>query len=263
MEWQTILFIVIILLLIYVVYYYATRDTSMLNKNVTQGNVMTTITPSSYSSAEDFDSSNYTYSVWYYIEDWNYRYGEPKELIVRSNAFPSDSNATSGSREGMNSISDDMDDISAKQPAPMVFFAPKENNLIIAVTCFTNNSTADVGIVHYVEVVNVPIQKWVNLFFSVYGRTMDVYINGKLVRTAILPGPTKVVPTANIYLTPNGGFKGWTSKLQYFNQASNPQRAWETYKKGWGEGLLGSLLGKYKVKMSLLVNNVEEAQVTI
>jgi hypothetical protein len=261
MEWQTILFIIIVLLLLYVIFTYVFADVSMLNKPVTAGNVMTTITPSSYSSANDFDSSNFTYSVWFYIDDWNYRYGEVKELIQRSIAVPS--NAGSGSKEGMTSIASEMDDISAKQPSPFVMFAPKENNLIIALTCFTNNSTADVGVVHYVEVVNIPIQKWVNLYFSVYGRTIDVYINGKLVRTGILPGPAKILSTANVYLTPNGGFQGWTSKFQYFNTASNPQAAWDTYQKGWGEGFLSSILGKYKVKMSLLVDNKEEAQVTI
>ena len=62
------------------------------------------------------------------------------------------------------------------------------------------------GMIHNVEVVNIPIQKWCNLFFSVYGRTLDIYLDGKLVQTSILPGTAKIAPMANIYLTPDGGF---------------------------------------------------------
>ena len=35
---------------------------------------------------------------------------------------------------------------------------------------------------------NIPIQKWVNLMISVYSRTMDIYLDGKLVNSYILPG---------------------------------------------------------------------------
>ena len=257
MEWTTILWIVIVIVLLYIIYSYVTKDINTLNKNVTTGNTTVSISPKSLSTI--MDSSNFTYSLWFYINDWNYRYGEVKELVARSGAIPS-SDLT---KEGMTSISSEMDDISAKQPCPFIMLAPKENNLIFAVTCFTKESTSDVGVVHYIEVANIPLQRWVNVFVSVYGRTVDIYIDGKLVRTGILPGPAKVNPNSTVYLTPNGGFNGWTSKLKYWNTASNPQDAWDTYVEGYGGGLLDNLLGKYKVKVSLLEDNKETAQFTI
>ena len=93
--------------------------------------------------------------------------------------------------------------------------------------------------------------------------TIDVYIDGKLVRTGILPGTAKINPNANIFLTPNGGFNGWTSKLQYWNNSSNPQMAWDTYMAGYGAGLFSNLFGKYKVKVALLTDNQEKAQFTL
>ena len=48
-----------------------------------------------------------------------------------------------------------------------------------------------------------------------YNITLDVYMNGKLVRTCILPAPAKINPDASVMLTPEGGFKGWTSNTQY------------------------------------------------
>jgi len=45
--------------------------------------------------------------------------------------------------------------------------------------------------VHSCVVDNISIQKWVNIIVSLYNLTLDIYIDGKLVRTCILPG----VPT--------------------------------------------------------------------
>ena len=81
------------------------------------------------------------------------------------------------------------------------------------------------SVTHQCVVKNFPLQKWVNLIVSVYGRTLDIYIDGKLVRTCILPGVAKVNAKANIVVTPNGGFNGWTSNFKYWAHASNPQEA--------------------------------------
>ena len=79
MEWQTILWILVILVLLYVIFSYITKERDMLNAQITAGNVMTMINPSS-SGANNMNSSNFTYSVWFYINDWNYRYGEQKSF---------------------------------------------------------------------------------------------------------------------------------------------------------------------------------------
>ena len=69
MEWQTIIWIIVVLILIYVAYSYMFREANMLNKNMVAGNNMLTITPSTIST--DMDSANFTYSMWFYINNWN------------------------------------------------------------------------------------------------------------------------------------------------------------------------------------------------
>ena len=54
---------------------------------------------------------------------------------------------------------------------------------------------------------------------------MDVYLDGKLARTCVLPGTAKVTESSNVYVTPAGGFSGSTNKLQYWDSATNPQQA--------------------------------------
>ena len=271
----SIVLIVVILILLYAVIYYIVKDASTLSSNVTDGTAMTTITPGQLSS-DNGSSGNFSYSVWFNIDDWNYRYGETKVILGRSatvltsstgsaaSASGAGADASSGSGAAGSTIN-----VAALQPCPFIVLAPKMNNLIISVTCYSSNAavpasgTAPLGIVHNVEITNVPIQRWTHLFISVYGRTLDIYIDGKLVRTGILPGTANVNPNANLYLTPGGGFWGWTSKLQYWNNASDPQMVWNIYKKGYGQGLFGSLFGKYKVQVSLLTDNTTTSQITI
>ena len=92
---------------------------------------------------------------------------------------------------------------------------------------------------------------------------MDVYLDGKLVRTCVLPGIAKVNDNASIYITPEGGFSGYTSKIQYFADATNPQEAYNIYKDGYGDSIFGGLMSKYQLKVSFLEDNVEQGSIEI
>ena len=83
---------------------------------------------------------------------------------------------------------------------------------------------------------------------------MDIYIDGKLVKTNLLPGVASVNNNADIIVTPKGGFDGWTSKLEYYPNSLNPQEAWNIYIKGYGGSFLSNLLGYYSVEISVQEN---------
>jgi hypothetical protein len=94
---------------------------------------------------------------------------------------------------------------------------------------------------------------------------LDVYLDGKLVRTCVLEGVVNVsnAGTSNVYVTPKGGFSGWTSKFQYYANSTDPQTAWNIYQKGYGASMLSNIFGKYQVKISLLENQTESSSVTL
>jgi hypothetical protein len=112
-------------------------------------------------------------------------------------------------------------------------------------------------------VANVPIQKWVNVLISTYGRSLDIYIDGKLVRTCVLPGVARIESSTPVYITPNGGFAGWTAKFQYWPESCDPQKAWNIYKAGYGASMLAGLFGKYTIKLSLMEGDTEESSFSI
>ena len=179
-------------------------------------------------------SGNFTYSMWVYVNDWNYRFGEEKMILSRTNA----------------------DNLAS----PIVSLDAMENNLIIYLSTYPNaNSSASgsTSTVNRYVVKNIQLQKWVNVIISVYGRTLDVYLDGKLVRTFVLPGVAKTSSTSNVSVTPVGGFDGATSSFQYWSRATNPQQAYNIYKAGYGGSLLGNLFNKYRIKIAFLNSNVE------
>jgi hypothetical protein len=253
-----ILFTIAIIVLIYIVIRYLFREATALS-GIVNGEVMTTISASSLSKSATGNANNFAYSIWFYIEDWNYRYGEEKVIFGRMNS--SSSAPTTGSING----------ISGVDPSPVVYLGGMENNIFIALGCYpgldqisastnTSNPPTAQAVVHTCQVNNIPIQRWVNLLISVYGRTLDVYVDGKLVRTCLLPGVSMINNNANVYVTPQGGFNGWTAKLQYWPNPLNPQQAWNVYNKGYGTSVFNS---DFQVKVSFEDNGTTKSSFTI
>ena len=234
----SIVIIIVIIVLLFIIWKYILSDPNTL-QGIQSGQTASTISASSLATnGTDVPSSNFAYSVWFYINDWNYRYGEPKVIFGRMGAKSSNGN---GSIEG----------VSGLDPCPAVTLGANQepstpNGRTIVKTC---------------SVTNIPIQKWVNLIVSVYGRSMDIYIDGKLVRTCLLPGVASVNNNSNIYVTPNGGFDGWTSKLQYYPDSLNPQEAWNIYTQGYGSW--SSMINSYQVQIALVENGQTQSSVTI
>jgi hypothetical protein len=240
MNAKNIILIIVVVILLLILIRYITNSKSTLS-GLIDAKSMTTIQSSDLDTSNTTAStSNFCYSIWFFIDDWNYRYGEPKVIF--------------GRMSGLN------------EPCPSVVLGATQNNLIISQEVYpgadsqpTDDSSA---VVNTCNVANVPLQKWVNLIVSAYGRSMDVYIDGKLVRTCVLPGVSKVDPDSNIYLTPNGGFSGYTSTFQYWGDSCDPQKAWNIYKKGYGGSMLG-FLGKYSLKISLMEGENEDGSIQI
>jgi len=249
----SIVITIVVIVLILMLLRYIFIDPYTLQK-FQDGKISSTINTSSLASnGSDVPSSNFAYSVWFYVNDWNYRYGESKVIFGRMG---------SKSPNGQGSISG----ISGLDPCPAVVLGAIENNISVSLGCYPgiDQQPTDPGgntVVHTCNIANVPVQKWVNLVLSVYGRTMDLYIDGKLVRTCLLPGIASVNTNSNIYVTPAGGFDGWTSKLQYYPNSLNPQEVWNIYSRGYSDW--SSIFNAYQVEISLVENGTTQSSIKI
>ena len=238
---RNLLLAIVCIVIVVLIYNYFTGSATRLS-NLTSAK--STVSIKSSTLPHNKGSNSFAYSIWFYVSDWQYRLTETKEVLSR------------GSKHKSN---------------PKITLAPYENNIHINVSTYPqaggshqdDSNLSEVKSNHDCVIRNFPLQRWVNLIVSLHGRTLDVYLDGKLVRTCVLPGVAKAFPDADVSITPDGGFSGWTSNFQYWPNPLNPQEAYNVYKAGFGGTGWGSFFDKRKIRVSYLVNNKEQGSFAI
>ena len=242
----TVLIVFVVLVILYYIIDWTTSTTVKLT------HIKSAMHPQTLSAnkIKKNKSSNFTYSIWFYIDNWEVNLGKRKTLF---DVIGGDDGST----------------------GPLsVYFDPNINNMKIKVDCYTDgkdhhkkskeetrgamessttNSMHFTGVTEtttHCNVDNFPLQKWVNLIISVEGRTLDVYIDGKLVKTCVLPGTVNTSNIRGINVT-KPGFSGMTADLTYWKTASSPQQAYNIYSSGFG-GMGSSFFNKYKLRIAFL-----------
>jgi len=192
-------------------------------------------------------SSNFTMSIWFYVDDWSFNYGKTKPLLQVQSGGKSTLDITLGAES--NDINMNLGCFATSKDTPPS--AAESSQGSIGTTSATCN------------VQNFPLQKWVNLIVSAYGRTLDVYIDGKLVKTCVLPGPVAMSNIQKVVLTDGSpSFRGMTADVTYWPEASNPQQAYNIYASGFG-GMGTNFFSKYKIKVSFLEDGKTEGSFEI
>jgi hypothetical protein len=98
------------------------------------------------------------------------------------------------------------------------------------------------------DLPEIDMQRWMMVSVILSGRTIDVYLNGKLKRSCVAPSHYKVDPTGvSPVLCDHGGFDGHIAGVGVSNYALNPEQIYKLYLSGpegatWNIGKwLGSL----------------------
>jgi hypothetical protein len=222
---------------------------------------------------------HFAISSWVFIDDWNYRYGEEKVILVKD--VPSGSGSTSIPKIYLNNYKNDLyvdlnvigDDANDYQQALVskldensVTYSDAANLECSGNTIYDGSSSTSVSCTmstntETVKIENINMQKWVNVLVTVNNRTMDVYINGKLVQTKSFNNiiDTNAFNHGGINVTPGGGFGGFVSKVQYYPYYVTPQKAWSIYRQGFGDAF-ESALNKYNLSVSFYEDSVEKSK---
>ena len=169
------------------------------------GKTRTVITPD---QAPAGGSGDYGVQYWMYIHNWDYKFQQEKDVLKR---ISPDNPMTVG---------------------PRIFLSPAENTLNVRVSLFptderagaaapTSDSTGDS---FTCSVENVPLQSWFAVSVTVFQRNLDIYINGRLVKSCILPGIPKPA-VGDMILNDNGGFGGSICNVRYYPSMLSPEDA--------------------------------------
>jgi hypothetical protein len=95
-------------------------------------------------------------------------------------------------------------------------------------------------------VENVPLERWFNLVIVLDNVTVEVYVDGKLYKTLVLPGSIKFTSnkTSGVIAGERGGFKGLMNELRYFPYALKYSDVYNIYVRGPTPFYFTKLLGK-------------------
>jgi hypothetical protein len=89
-------------------------------------------------------------------------------------------------------------------------------------------------------VPDFPLQKWVHVVVCQYNQVLDIYIDGKLKSSCVLPGFPDVVQE-NLVLCPDEGFSGMISKVSYSNTIYTAKDVADLYREG-PESMPGNIM---------------------
>jgi hypothetical protein len=152
--------------------------------------------------------SDYGIQYWMYISDWDYNFGKEKPVLQRKSA---------GNDAVVN---------------PFISLHPTDNSLNVRVSVYPSDNSAGAatpgadttGDSYTCTVENVPLQSWFSVSVTVFQRNMDVYINGRLVKSVVLPGVPKPA-VGDIVLNDAGGFSGSVCNVHSYNGMLSPADA--------------------------------------
>ena len=163
-------------------------------------------------SVNENEGIEFTWSVWIYIDDLTYNTGTYRCVFYKGNDFAT--NPENPENQGLNFPNN----------APGLYLAPNSNSLVIMMNTFN-------VINEEIKVNDIPINKWVNVIIRCENNTLDVYINGTIIKSHHLNGVPKQ-NYGNVFVATNGGFSGYISNLWYYDYALGINEISNIYTKG-------------------------------
>ncbi len=134
-------------------------------------------------SLDQKEGLTFSYTCWVKIDDFAYRYGQPKVIFVKG--------------------SEDM-----KTACPALLVDANSNSLLVKLDTFGAQET--------VSIANIPAKKWMHVAIAVDQDSMDIYINGVLHTHHTM----MQLPKQNnmpVHTSVAGGFDGKIANLEYYS----------------------------------------------
>lgn len=267
-----VIFIVLILVALYYLYKYLFTSSGLEIKVVNNEFVSAKTNEKSYAVSKTYPDvpviytgGEFTVSTWVYVTDWkSVNGGKPKHIFTLGKDIGS-ATAASGSAANPDTVN---------EQTLTVYLDAYNNTLHTAVSLAASGSEAtdksytimktdiaspegafnDAGLKGKAgskcSVGDVELQKWVLFTFCLNNKVMDIYMDGKLARSCVLPSmysvgsdPSKPV---SLKMAGYGGFGGFIGRTLMSNYALNPEEVWKLYMTGPGPEMsifesLGSL----------------------
>jgi hypothetical protein len=214
---------IVIIVLVFILYRYFTTTASKLTPT-SSINLNLDQAANAITKIDSPTNNQYAYGIWVYVNSWNS--SQPKTIFFHEGAIK--------------------------------VYLDKTNPILnVDVIGPDGKSATTTSITN-----NFPIQKWVFIIVSMDTQFLDVYLDGKLIKSVKIININQPPSTPKIDLGNSSPFNPFDAIITNFYRWTTPMdpgTAWNYYMKGNGQGgVLGSA-SAYGVKMQVLQNNVETA----
>lgn len=200
----------------------------------------------------------YTISWWMYISNWDYRAGlaksvlqiidqnDPGNYLFNSILYPNENRMMIRVRT----------DTVNRGPNPATDYTRVANfdNLMAGTAESLASMSQNVADMPICDMMDVDLQRWINVTVTVNGRILDVYYDGKLHRSCVLPD-IPVAPSSGaqyVYIGNKGGYGGKISGVQFMAYPLTPDRIYAIYQAGpaGAAGFLGYVAEKLGLRFT-------------
>jgi hypothetical protein len=253
-----IAYFVVFAVILYLIYYYLTAGDELhivVLEDIAAGNKVPDTPLPPLAKVNPLVRINtggeYTFSFWMYVNGWDYRSGLPKSVIQIADSgldeyyllntilYPNESKLMirihTASTLGTDYTNIAQSDALLKKPS-----SPGMDNSMSSPVC---------------DIMDIELQRWLNITIAVNGRIVDVYYDGKLNRSCVLPDLPSAGSIGSIQTVQIGnslGFTGQLTGVEFFAYALTPDRIYAIYQRGpsGSSSLVKSLFQKLGIKIS-------------
>lgn len=240
-----VIFVIVILIALYYLYRFLYTPSDLQGASV-----LTEVSPANPGAAYTFSSNSktgpsipaiyeggeYSVNTWIYINDYSINRGQNKHVLnIGGSSFTSlvlflgpyknslSVRVQTRSPGGVNSASSADNSNNLTTSAVQQLFTTLQSDSSLLDT----NSPCDIQ--------TVDLQKWVQVTVALNNKTCDVYMDGKLARSCVLPSFYRVDKSnLQMKLCDYNGFGGFVSNTSAYNYALNPEQVWRLYMAGPG-----------------------------
>jgi len=180
--------------------------------------------------AKMYEGGEYSVNLWMYVSGWSYLQGTRKHVVEIGGSKFSSLLLALGSYKNSLSVRVDTTDASGNPVATTGGLTTADKNQFF--TPLTSD-TSDLTTSTQCDIDTIDLQRWVQVTVVLNGNICDVFMDGKLVRSCVLPSYYKVDQSSQLVkVVDRGGFDGYVSNISTYNYALNPTTIYNMYMSG-------------------------------
>jgi len=182
-----------------------------------------------------YEGGEFSVSMFVYIQNWSYRMGRNKHILsIGGNNFDTIRIYLGANKPNLRvrlhtHTQGQVVTPPTSQPTDNL---NKNTQQTIFTTLETDSDLSSEG-TPLCDLPEIDMQKWVHIVVAVNAKTVDVYMDGKLARSCVLPTFYKVdAGSYNATLLNYGGFGGYVASVNMYSYAMSPDQVYHQYMAG-------------------------------